>query len=164
MHRTAIAATLAALGLASAVACAPCASAAPQAAPAVHGKPKAPVSIDARLADGAGRVTVRFEAEARDVRVEVRGSEGLAVTSAPAPVEGASFSRGDVASFDVAYTPGPGRSFLSVAVSGKFRGAGKRSSVTSFALGEPTPEQLRGTGTVVEGSGGDRVKVVVPGN
>jgi hypothetical protein len=108
-------------------------------------------------------MTVRFDAEGKDVRVEVRGTDGLAVTSTAAPVERGSFAQGESTTFDVAFTPGPGRSYLSVAVSGKFRGAGKRAAVATFPVGEPTPEQRKATGTAVEGDG-ERVKVVVPGN
>ena len=163
MDRIALAVTTA-LALAAGAGCAPQAPAAPDASAApVHGKARAPVSIDAQLSTGSARVTVRFDAEAKDVQVEVRGTDGLAVASAAAPVEKASFAPGEAVTFDVAFTPGPGRSHLSVAVSGKFRGAGKRAAVAAFPVGEPTPEQLRATGTVVEG-GGERLKVVVPGN
>ncbi len=161
MNRIALAVTTAALALA---ACAPQPSAAPQpSVPPGAGKPAAPVSVAAKLSGGSGRVTVRFEADAKDVRVDVHGVGGLAVTSAVAPLERASFARGETAAFDVTFTPGPGRSSIAVAVSGKFHGAGRRASVASFDVGEPTPEQLKGGGTVVETSEGERLKVVVPG-
>lgn len=154
MHRIALAVTLAA-----AAACAPQAPAAEAGAAPVHGKAKAPVAIEAQLSDGSGRVTVRFGAAAKDVRVELRGTDGLTVTSDPVPVERASFDAGAESTFDVAFTPGPGRSLLSVAVSGKFRGAGRNGTVTTFPIGEATPEQQKATGTVIEG-GGERLKVV----
>jgi hypothetical protein len=162
MSRIALAVTTAALALAAA-GCAPRSSPAPE-APAAPGpgKPRAPVSIEAQLSGRTARVTVRFDAEAKDVRVEIRGAGGLAVTSAATPVEKASFARGEATAFDVSFTPGPGRSHLAVAVSGKFHGAGRRATVASFAVGEPAPGQREGEGTVVE-TDGERIKVVVPG-
>ncbi len=133
------------------------------AAPPGLGKPSAPVSVDAQVAAGSARVTVRFEADAKDVRIDVHGAGGLAVTSVATPVEHAAFARGGSTTFDVAFTPGPGRSYLAVAVGGKFHGAGKRFRIASFAVGEPTRDQLESGGTVVEGSDGERLKVVVPG-
>ncbi len=158
-----IAPMLAALALASG-GCARQAPATPQPASTLaHGKPSAPVSVDAQLGAGTARVTVRFDADARDVRIDVHGAAGLAVTSAATPVERGAFARGESATFDVTFTPGPGRSLLAVGVAGKFHGAGKRARVASFAVGEPTREQLEAGGTVVEGSDGERLKVVVPG-
>jgi hypothetical protein len=163
MNRIALTVTLVA-ALAGA-ACARQTAPAPQPSAAdVRGKPGAPVAVSAQLSGGAGRATVRFDADARDVRVEVAGAEGLTVTSGATPVDGASFAKGESTSFDVAFAPGPGRSYLSVTVTGKFHGAGRRAAVTSFAVGEPTAEQRKGAGTVVQGADGERVKVVVPGN
>jgi hypothetical protein len=105
-------------------------------------------------------VTVRFTAPATDVRVDVTGVDGLTVTSAPTPIEGASFDRGAEASFDVAYAAGPGRSHLAVAVSGAFP-AGRRATVASFAVGTPSEQQKAATG-VVQDSDGERVKIVIP--
>jgi len=159
MNRIALAAVAGLLALPAVGGCAPStAGAAP-----VHGKPSVPVTVEARLSDGSARVTVRFDAEAKGVRVEVGGVDGLSVASAAVPVDGASFARGESTTFDVAFTPGPGRSYLAVAVTGKFRGAGRRAAVTSFAVGEPTPEQEKAGGTVLEAPGGERIKVVVPG-
>jgi hypothetical protein len=162
MRRIAVAVTIAAAALGVA-GCARQASAAPQASdPASRGKPTAPVTIEGRLSDGTGRVTVRFEADAKGVRIEVHGAEGLAVTSAATPVERGAFARGETAAFDVAFAPGPGRSYLTVNVTGKFHGAGRRVAVASFPVGEPTAEQREAGGTVID-SGGERIKVVVPG-
>ncbi len=85
------------------------------------------------------------------------------MTSPALAVDRGAFAAGEATSFDVTFTPGPGRSRLAVSVSGKFHGAGKRAKVTSFSIGEPTPEQRRGEGTVVEGPDGERIRVVVPG-
>ncbi len=160
MNRTALA-VVTALAL---LACArqPAAAPQPSAAPD-RGKPSAPVAVDAALSGGSARVTVRFDADAKDVDVEIHGAEGLQVTSVAQPVQRAKFARGEVTTFDVAFTPGVGRSYVVVSVSGKFPGAGNRASVTSFAVGEPTPEQLKGPGTIVEGANGERIHVVTPG-
>ncbi len=160
MNRIALAVTT----LALAAGCARQAQATAPAPAPVRGKPSAPVAIDARLAAASARVTIRFDADAKDVRIDVHGTDGLAVTgTAPTPAEHASFKRGETTAFDVAFTPGPGRSYLVVGVAGKFHGAGKRARVASFPTGEPTPEQEKGMGTVVEGPDGERLKVVVPG-
>jgi hypothetical protein len=161
MTRTALAVAASLLALA---ACARSSQAAPppEASPGA-GKPTAPVSVGAELSTGAARVTVRFEADAKDVRIAVFGADGLAVTSAAEPVAKGAFARGEAAALDVTFTPGPGRSRLAVSVTGKFHGAGKRTRTATFAVGEPTPEQLRGEGAVVEGADGEKVRVVVPG-
>lgn len=158
MNRIALAAAVAALAAAG---CARQPAPPPPSPPGAH-KPSAPVSISAQLSGGSAHVTVRFEADAKDVSVVVHGVGGLAVTSAGSPVDGASFARGETAAFDVAFTPGAGRSTLAVGVSARFHGAGRRSAVASFDVGEPTKEQLEASGTVVETSEGERLKVVVP--
>ena len=141
-------------------------------APAVRGKVRAPVAVEATLADGAGRVTVRFDAAASDVRVDVWGVDGLAVSSAATPVAGARFEQGETATFDVVYTAAAGRSALAVSVAGVFAGS-SRASVVSFEVASPAADRkngLTGTtdrprpGTVVETDDGDRVKVLTPGN
>ncbi len=84
MHRIALVVTISALALAG---CArQAASADPPSAAPVRGKPRAPVEIDARLSTGSARVVVRFDADARDVRIGVQGADGLVVTSAATPV------------------------------------------------------------------------------
>jgi hypothetical protein len=50
-----------------------------------------------------------------------------------------------------------------VAVSGKF-GAAARSTVASFAVGQPTAEQLKPAGKVTTDSTGQRIKVLPAGN
>jgi len=139
----------------------------PQAAPpatataakTVHGKPQAPVSVTARLGAGAATVTVRFHSAATDASVEVHGVDGLAVTSDATPLSGARFGRGEAVTFDVAFTAGAGRSHLAVGVSGSFGGT-RRSTVASFAVGKPTPDQLKPAGTAATDSKGQPVKVM----
>lgn len=162
MTRTTLA-LVAALALPALACCgASDARAAPAAAPAAQrGKVDAPVVIDATLDAGTAHVTVRFTSPATDVRVDVTGVDGLTVTSAATPIEGASYDRGAVASFDVAYAAGPGRSHLAVAVSGAFPG-GRRATVASFAVGTPSAEQQKAATGVVEESDGERVKIVIP--
>jgi hypothetical protein len=123
------------------------------------GKPSAPVKVDAELAEGQARVTLRFDAPASDVRVNVSGVDGLEVKSAATPVEGASFVEAGSTAFDVAFTPGQGRSHLVVAVSGTFRGS-HQTKVASFSVGEPSAEQQQRTGNTQTNSDGQRIKVM----
>jgi hypothetical protein len=125
-----------------------------------RGKPSAPVAISAELSPGRALVTVRFDAPAADARVHFSGVDGLLVTSAATPMERALVERGTVASFDVTFTPGPGRSHLVVAVAGRFPN-GDRASVASFAVGAPSGEQRKSSGLVVEGADGERIRVLV---
>jgi hypothetical protein len=125
----------------------------------VHGKPQAPVSVTTRLAPGRATVTVRFHSAARDVAVQVHGTDGLAVTSDPNPLSGGRFAAGQSVTLDVAFTEGPGRSHLAVGVSGTF-GSATRSAVASFAVGQPTAEQQKSAGEVTTDSTGRRIKVL----
>jgi hypothetical protein len=156
MNRIAFAVVAALLVAPATLACA-----AGKAAP-VTGKVRAPVTIEANLSEGSAQVTVRFDRAATGVRVQVRGLDGLAVTSGATPVDGARFGKGEVATFDVTFTPGPGRSFLSVAVQGHF-GGGRRATAVSFPVGEKSAQQRKATGTVIGGADGDRVKVLPSG-
>jgi hypothetical protein len=163
MTRTTLA-LVAAFALPALACCGPSdARAAPQraAAPTERGKLDAPVVVEAALDAGTAHVTVRFASPATDIRVDVSGVDGLTVTSAATPIQGASYDRGAVASFDVAYAAGPGRSHLAVAVSGAFPG-GRRATVASFAVGTPSAEQQKAATGVVEESDGERVKIVIP--
>ena len=140
-----------------------CTSAAkPDAAPAVRGKPTAPVTVDAQLEEKSGRISVRFDAPASDVQVSVHGVDGLVVTSAPTPVQGGSFEQGAVTTFDVTFTPGAGRSHLVVSVAGTFQGA-PRMRVVSFAIGKPTAEQRASSAQRTTDSNGERVKLIPVG-
>lgn len=125
----------------------------------VHGKPQAPVSVTARLRPDGATLTVRFHSAASDVRLDVHGVEGLAVTSAANPLSGGRFARGEAVSFDVSFTPGPGRSLLAVGVSGRF-GTATRSTVATFTIGEPSAEQRKASETATTDSTGQRVKIL----
>lgn len=120
----------------------------------VHGKPSAPVTVSAEVARSSARVTVRFDADVTDARVQVRGVDGLVVTSEATPVDGGAFARGDGRTFDVRYTAGDG-GHLVVAVSTVSSG-GARARVASFAVGE------RGVGRSSAGasSTGERRRLV----
>jgi len=131
-------------------------------APAAPHKVQAPVAIDATLGDGAARVTLRFSSPATAVEVNVHGVDGLVVTSAPRLAEGATFTAGEVAAFDVAFTPGPGRSHLAVSVEGLFAGA-HRAQVVSFAVGKPAAAAEKAGPARTEGEGAERVKVMPGG-
>ena len=112
------------------------------------GKPRAPVRVESALAAGTAHLTLHFEGAGKDVSVRVYGVRGLTVTSEERPVTGASFAAGDVKELDVRFTAPQGRSHLAVQVSGTF-GPGPRSTVQSFAVGEPSAaqkqESARGT-------------------
>ena len=127
--------------------------------PAVHGKVQAPVVVNAEMEDTSARVTVRFDAPATGVRVSVHGVDGLVVTSQPTLADGVNFPQASTASYDVAFTPGAGRSHLVVSVSGEFKGA-QRSRVASFAIGTPTDSQRSSNATKTEGANGERIKVM----
>jgi hypothetical protein len=124
-------------------------------------KSSAPVAVDAQLGEDRARVTLRFSAPAKGVQVNVSGVDGLVVKSAPMPVDGASFVEEGETTFDVAFTPGAGRSHLVVAVSGDFQGA-HLSRVASFAVGTPSAEQ-KSSGTTMTGGDGQPIKVMPSG-
>jgi hypothetical protein len=125
-------------------------------------KLEAPVEIDSVLDGNVARLTLRFTSAANDVRVEVGGIDGLAVSGSPTLVAGASYDRGAVQTFDVPFTPGPGRSFLSVAVSGTFGGGGHLAKVRTVAVGTPSPEQQKANAETVKTPSPEGVKIVVP--
>jgi hypothetical protein len=167
MNRKALAVLTGLLALTAPVACSSQSKATPAAEAQAHASPapgdtakvSAPVAVDAKLDGDKARVTLRFDAPASDVRVDVSGVDGLTVKSPARPVDGASFVQSAQSSFDVAFTPGPGRSLLVVAVSGTFQD-GHRTKVASFDVGTPTVEQQRSPGTTVTGSDGERVKIM----
>jgi hypothetical protein len=126
------------------------------------GKVTAPVAVEAQMGDGKAHVTVRFASPASDVKIGVYGVDGLAVKSAAQPVEGQAFAATSTTSFDVTFTPGPGRSHLVVSVSGSFNGAA-RAKVSSFAVGTPSAAQQQ-TGNVVVGEDGVPIKLMPVNN
>lgn len=128
-------------------------------APAVQGKPQAPVTVSAALAAGRATVTVRFHSPATDVAVEVHGVDGLVVTSDATPLSGGRFARGQTAKLDVTFTEGADPGQLTVVVTGNFSGA-KRMASASFATRPPTPEQLKAGRTATTDSTGRRIKVM----
>jgi hypothetical protein len=128
------------------------------AAPA-QGKVEAPVAVDATVGDGAAQVTLRFSSPATGVDVTVWGVDGLEVTSAAAPIVGATYAGGEAVTFPVAFRPGPGRSLLAVSVSGGFGGS-KRTRVTTFAVGTPSAAQQKAKAEVQPDSAGERVRIM----
>lgn len=160
MNRMALAVFSSLLTLLLSPACSPTAKAAPNSSNEPRtSKVSAPVTVEAQLGDGQAHVTVRFSSPATNVKIGVYGLDGLVVKSAATPVNGSSFTEASVTSFDVAFTPGPGRSNLVVAVNGSFRGA-QRASVSTFAVGTPSAEQQQSVGTVVTGDDGQRIKIM----
>lgn len=163
MNRTALTVLSGLLALTAPVACSSQAkSTSAPAASADTAKVSAPVKVEAKLDGEQAHVTLRFDSPASDVQVNVSGVDGLAVRSAASPVKGGSFARTDETSFDVDFTPGPGRSLLVVAVTGTFQG-NPMSKVVSFSVGTPTQEQQKSSGTTVTGSDGERIKIMPSG-
>jgi hypothetical protein len=160
MTRIAIAAAALLLLAPAAFADAPAApSKKPSAGLGAPGKPRAPVSIDAKVGAGRATVTVRFHSPATSADVEVHGVDGLVVTSSATPLSGVRFARGEAVTFDVAFTPGPGQSHLAVAVTATSAGS-RRSTVASFAVGQPTAEQQKASGEAATDSTGRRIKLL----
>jgi len=129
------------------------------AAKAPVGKPRAPATATARIGAGVATVTVRFDSAATDASVAVHGVDGLVVTSDASPISGGRFARGQTVAFDVAFTPGVGRSNLVITIGGTFTGRQQHVSQT-FAVGTPTPEQLKPATPPVTDSDGQRIKVM----
>lgn len=121
------------------------------------GKPTAPVEVNAELSAKSARLTLKFEGEAKDVDVVVSGVDGLVVEGEATLVSDGTFARGESRTFEVNFTPGPGRSALVVSVSGSFSGA-SRARVASFTVGTgPLPET---PGEVITTDDGEKVKVM----
>ena len=162
MNRTALTVLSTLLALTAPVACSSQAKSAPTSgskADVATAKVAAPVTVDAKLDGKRAHVTLRFEAPASHVQVNVSGVDGLTVRSAPTPVAGTHFTNASETSFDVDFTPGPGRSHLVVAVTGTFQGS-HMSKVASFAVGTATAEQQKASGTILSDSDGERIKVM----
>lgn len=130
-----------------------------KAAPAVRGKPQAPVTVSAKLDAGRATVTVQFHSAATAVTVEVHGVDGVVVTSAAVPFSGGRVARGQAVTFDVAYTEGPTPGLLAVSVNGDFP-SGMRIATASFATGRPTPAQLKSAAPAATDSTGRRIKAM----
>jgi hypothetical protein len=130
-------------------------SAAPPTSP--KGKPTAPVEVSAELWARSARLLVTFESDAKDVELTVSGVDGLVVEGEGRLVRQGAFARGETRTFDVAFTPGPGRSMLVVSVRGSFNGA-VRARVASFTVGTgPLPKS---PGEVITTDDGEKVKVM----
>jgi len=116
------------------------------------------VSVTARVGRGTATVTVRFSSAATEATVEVRGVDGLAVTSDPTRYRAVALPRRGrdlrrrLHGGPRSLAPGGERV-------GDFGGA-KRSMVASFAVGTPTPDQLKPVGTSTTDSAGQRIKVM----
>lgn len=120
------------------------------------GKPTAPVAVKAELGSGTARLLITFESDAEGVKVVASGVDGLVVEHGTL-IEKGSFKRGETRTFDVAFTPGAGRSQLVVSIAGSFNGA-SRARVASFTVGTgPLPET---PGAVITTDDGERVKLM----
>jgi hypothetical protein len=108
-----------------------------------HGKPQAPVDIVGFMEASNASVVITFEVEAREVAVQVYGTDGLVVQGSETPVTNGTYAAGETLELAVDYTPGPGQSHLAVVVSGQFGGS-QSSRVASFTVGdENLPSQRR---------------------
>lgn len=128
-------------------------------APVPEGKLVAPVAMEAVLGDGSAKVTVRFESEASGVKLAVFGVDGLLVKGEPTVVADGAFKKGETKVFEVAFTPGAGRSHLAISVTGMFSGS-KLDRVATFAIGTPTEAQLKGPGTSITTDDGQHIKLM----
>ena len=112
--------------------------------------------MNAELGEKSAKLTLKFESDAKDVKIGVSGVDGLVVEGEPVLLEKGEFARGDTKAFDVRFAPGTGRSQLVVSVSGSFGGA-SRARVASFTVGTgPLPQN----GEVMTTDDGERVKVM----
>lgn len=126
---------------------------------ATEGKPSAPVAVEAVLREDSATLTLTFEGDASNVLVGVAGLDGLEVDGGGVVVAEGAFRRGETRVVEVRFSPGVGRSHLAVSVEGQFR-SGRLARVVTFAVGAPSPEQLRGSGTTIEARDGTRLKVL----
>lgn len=126
---------------------------------ATEGKPSAPVAVEAVLREDSATLTLTFEDDASNVLVGVDGLDGLEVDGSRVVVAEGAFKRGETRAVEVHFRPGAGRSDLAVSVEGQFR-SGRLARVVTFAVGSPSPEQLRGPGTTIETRDGTRLKVL----
>lgn len=121
------------------------------------GKPTAPVEVTALLKERSAQLELKFESDAKDVKVAVSGVDGLVVEGPSLLLESGTFARGELRKFEVKFTPGEGRSQLVVSISGTFNGA-SRARVAAFGVGSgPLPQS---PGTVIQTDDGERVKVM----
>jgi hypothetical protein len=121
-----------------------------------NGKMVAPIVIEAQLFEKRAKVTLTFATGGENVAVGVSGVDGLSVTSTGSLMTEGVVSKGESRSFEVAFSPGPGRSHLVVSATGTFNGA-PISRVVTFQIGDgPRPS----TGTKVVTDDGTAIKVM----
>jgi hypothetical protein len=122
-------------------------------------KSKVPITVTTVFGAGKATVTLRFDQAVEEAVIGMRGLDGLHVTSQPL-VDKTSFTKGEILTLDVPFTPGPGRSHLVVDLEGKFRGQ-RRMAVQTFAVGDLSAEQLKAAeGTILTTTDGQRLKVL----
>ena len=101
-------------------------------------------NISAILHDGTAKVLVRFSQDGTDVRVTVRGEDGLQVTSEKEPIRGRAVQKSERIEIDATFVRGPDQSGLTIEVSGKF-GDQTLSFSRTFKTGVPSDEQRHKT-------------------
>lgn len=122
-------------------------------------KPSAPVTITATLTATNAAVEIVFGEDASDVTVEVWGTDGLVVTSAPKPIAGRAFARGEKLPLSVSLTAPATRADLAVRVRGTFGGRA-RAEVRSFTWNASAPPAQPAAGEVRLGPDGRPVRVM----
>lgn len=119
-------------------------------------KPGAPSNLDAVVSGTSAKLTLRFDGPGEQVKVSVKGIDGVEVTSGGEWASEAKVQAGDVLVQRVGFSA-TARGHLVISVEGVFGGAFK-SRVHSVAVGEgPAKKDL---GTVQKTTDGDSVKLV----
>jgi len=118
----------------------------------IRGKPEAPVSIHFEPGDATARVSVVFHEAAVRVEVRASGLDGLTLRGEPLLAAERRVTAGEVASFEVPFSAGPGQSMLAIQVRGAFS-AGDRTAVRALLVGTPGagPRKDRPSGTTQVG-------------
>lgn len=103
--------------------------------PPQSAKTSAPVTVTAALKPAAAALTLAFAADGKDIAIEVRGVDGLHVTSPAAPTSLPGVRNGQTIAIAVEFTAPAGKaSNLVVSVRGSFAGA-SQARVQSFTVG-----------------------------
>jgi len=124
-----------------------------KAAEAQTPKPGAPTELLSELGANTAKLSLRFEREGQNVSAVVSGLDGVTITSPPEVLTGVPVKRGEVRSFEVAFT---GRGHLVVSVRGTFAGA-TQARVHTVAIGDVVKEK---DGTTQVTTDGDTVKLM----
>ncbi len=124
------------------------------------GKPAAPVEVTCTPGEDTIRLEVRFLGAARNVEIEVWGTDGLTVQGEARRVKDGTFDRGGKATFEVAYSaPDDQRSFLGVRVSGRF-GARELGTVRSCTVHPELPDRDDRDADIRVDENGEKIRII----